>query len=206
MTTTPDTAAVWSDGDPLMEALAAAVYEQCGTDPVSSIVVDDPRNIAAVAATVARQVLGTVTAPPETEAAPCPSPETHNWGCGCPTDEAPAAQRAEAEHVLHDALTEGTAHAQVRQHIIDRYRAAVIAEHAHATPPAPAVTEEAHVVAYRDPTNSRVLLCREHGEQWQGVVPVTSEDLPDGGICTFGRLSSLTCGRDLLATPAEETK
>ncbi|MGW1440310.1 hypothetical protein ACWD7M_34320 [Streptomyces griseus] len=51
--------AVWADGDPLMEAIAAGVYEQCGTDPVSSIVVDDPRNIAAVAAAVARQLLGT---------------------------------------------------------------------------------------------------------------------------------------------------
>ncbi|MFD3638255.1 hypothetical protein [Streptomyces griseus] len=51
--------AVWVDGDPLMEAIAAAVYEQCGTDPVSSVVVDDPRNIAAVAAAVARQLLGT---------------------------------------------------------------------------------------------------------------------------------------------------
>ncbi|WP_432147923.1 hypothetical protein [Streptomyces sp. bgisy029] len=52
--------AVWVDGDPLMEAMAAAVYEQCRTEP--SIVVDDPRNIAAVAATVARQLLGTTMA------------------------------------------------------------------------------------------------------------------------------------------------
>ncbi|MBT2379010.1 hypothetical protein J7E90_17050 [Streptomyces sp. ISL-111] len=84
---------------------------------------------------VARQLLGTTS---EDTAAPCPTPETHNWGCGCPTDQAPAAKRAEAEHVLYDALTQGTAHAQVRQHIIDEYRAAVIAEHAHTAPPAPA--------------------------------------------------------------------
>jgi hypothetical protein len=25
----------------------------------------------------------------------CPTPETHNWGCGCPTDETPAAARRE---------------------------------------------------------------------------------------------------------------
>ncbi|MFD7964061.1 hypothetical protein ACFV5J_24990 [Streptomyces zaomyceticus] len=56
----------------------------------------------------------------------------------------------------------------------------------------------ARIVAYRDPNNPRVLLCRQHGEQWQGVVPVTSNDLPDGGICTFGRLSSHECGRDVL--------
>lgn len=74
----------------------------------------------------------------EDTSAPCPSPETHNWGCGCPTDQAPAAKRVEAEHVLYDALTKGTRHAQVRQHIIDAYRAAVIAEHTHAAPPAPA--------------------------------------------------------------------
>lgn len=82
---------------------------------------------------VARQLLGTTVA----EGAPCPSLETHNWGCGCPTDEAPAAKRVEAEHVLYDALTKGTRHAQVRQHIIDEYRAAVIAEHAPTAPPAP---------------------------------------------------------------------
>ncbi|MFL3869203.1 ParB N-terminal domain-containing protein [Streptomyces griseobrunneus] len=70
--------------------------------------------------------------------ASCPSPETHNWGCSCPTDQAPAAKRVEAEHVLYDALTKGTRHAQVRQHIIDQYRAAVIAEHTTAAPPAPA--------------------------------------------------------------------
>lgn len=54
------------------------------------------------------------------------------------------------------------------------------------------------IVAYRDPNNPTVLLCREHGERWSGVVPVTSEDLPDGGICTFGRLGSLECARDVL--------
>jgi hypothetical protein len=46
-------AAAWVDGDPLMEAIAAAVWEQCRTDYPSSVV-DDPRNIAAVAASVAR--------------------------------------------------------------------------------------------------------------------------------------------------------
>ncbi|MFE0692864.1 hypothetical protein [Streptomyces sp. NPDC058869] len=79
------------------------------------------------------------------EPAPCPSPETHNWGCGCPTDQAPAAKRVEAEHVLYDALTKGARHAQVRQHIIDAYRAAVIAEHTHTAPPA-LVSERVGVV------------------------------------------------------------
>lgn len=31
----------------------------------------------------------------------CPTPETHNWGCGCPTDEAPAA--AGPEHTCPDS-------------------------------------------------------------------------------------------------------
>jgi hypothetical protein len=59
-------------------------------------------------------------------------------------------------------------------------------------------TEDDRIVAYRDPNNSQVLHCRKHGA-WRNFEPVTSEELPDGGICTFGRLSSLACGRDVLA-------
>ncbi|MFD3646354.1 DUF6011 domain-containing protein [Streptomyces cyaneofuscatus] len=62
MTDQPKTPAVWTDGDPLMEATASAVWEQCNTEG-PSIVVDDPRTIAAVAATVARQVLGAKAGP-----------------------------------------------------------------------------------------------------------------------------------------------
>lgn len=58
---------------------------------------------------------------------------------------------------------------------------------------------EPPVVAYRDPHNPRVLLCRQHGQSWHAITPVTAEDLPEGGICTFGRLSSNECGRDVLA-------
>lgn len=101
--------------------------------------------LPAPALAVARQLLGTSAA----EGGPCPTPETHNWGCGCPTDEAPTAKRVEAEHVLYDALTKGTPLAQVRQHIIDEYRAAVIAEHTHAAPPAPA---DRAAVLREDPT------------------------------------------------------
>ncbi|MFF4136214.1 hypothetical protein ACFY1B_32725 [Streptomyces mirabilis] len=46
--------AVWTDGDPLMEAIALAVWEHCTRDGYNTVV-DDPRNIAAVAASVARQ-------------------------------------------------------------------------------------------------------------------------------------------------------
>lgn len=49
---TPSPTAVWVDGDPLMEAIAAAVWEQCGRSDSGSCVEDDPRTIAAVAAAV----------------------------------------------------------------------------------------------------------------------------------------------------------
>ncbi|MFF0729297.1 MazG-like family protein [Streptomyces sp. NPDC004134] len=47
--TAPDRPAAWIDGDPLMEAIALAVYERCATGD-GGIVHDDPRNIAAAAA------------------------------------------------------------------------------------------------------------------------------------------------------------
>jgi hypothetical protein len=76
---------------------------------------------------------------------------------------------------------------------------------AHATPASTSQPEAGEpVVAYRNPNNRRVLLCRTHGQQWAGVVPVTSSDLPEGGICTFGRLSSYECGRDVLADDADQ--
>lgn len=43
----------WVDGDPLMEAIAAAVYEHCDTGD-GGIVHDDPRNIAAAATAAVR--------------------------------------------------------------------------------------------------------------------------------------------------------
>lgn len=72
--------AVWSDGDPLMTAIAAAVSEQCETHPEQGLTVDDPRTIAAVAATVARQVLGT----PTTDPVICVHPEGYEGECPCP--------------------------------------------------------------------------------------------------------------------------
>lgn len=59
-------------------------------------------------------------------------------------------------------------------------------------------SDEDPIVAYRDPHNPRVLLCREHGPRYVGMVPVSCVDLPDGGLCNFGRLSSLECGVDVL--------
>jgi hypothetical protein len=45
----PTNQAAWVDGDPLLEAIAAAVWEHCRTEG-TSLVVDDPRNIAVAAA------------------------------------------------------------------------------------------------------------------------------------------------------------
>lgn len=56
------------------------------------------------------------------------------------------------------------------------------------------------VVAYRNPYRPGVLLCREHGEGWAGLTPLTSDDLPDGGVCTHGDPADPNdvCGRDVL--------
>ncbi|MFJ3950249.1 hypothetical protein ACIPXV_09290 [Streptomyces libani] len=53
----------------------------------------------------------------------CPTPETHNWGCGCPTDEAPREQHTET---IPAALT------GLRARLVaDRDRAARNARDAH---------------------------------------------------------------------------
>jgi len=59
------------------------------------------------------------------------------------------------------------------------------------------------IVAYRNPDRPGVLLCRKHGDGWGGLVPLASDDLPDGGICTYGRPSETECGRDVLITGPE---
>jgi hypothetical protein len=82
-------AAVWIDGDPLMEAIAAAVYEQCGSHPEQSLTVDDPRNIAAAAAAVARQFLGAT----EPEAGQDTATDAIDWKA-----------KYEAEHARHVAV------------------------------------------------------------------------------------------------------
>ena len=123
--------AAWVDFDPLMEVIAATVWDHCARDDerMPHAVRDDPRTIAAFAAAVARahatadratilrqaadqferdgryvlQFNGLQaavelrrmadchqcsTGAPHTEH--CPTPETHNAGCGCPSDVAAA--------------------------------------------------------------------------------------------------------------------
>ncbi|MFF3190507.1 hypothetical protein [Streptomyces misionensis] len=65
------------------------------------------------------------------------------------------------------------------------------------------------VVGYRLPPRSSLageLRCREHGYPWFAE-PLTSDDLPDGGVCTHKRLgfgTAVECGRDLLIVEAGE--
>ncbi|MEU5137394.1 hypothetical protein [Streptomyces californicus] len=58
---------------------------------------------------------------------------------------------------------------------------------------------QAHIVAYRHPELAGVLLCREHGESWDGLIPLTAGDLPHGGLCTWGTPDMHVCGRALPA-------
>ncbi|WP_406190149.1 hypothetical protein OH791_33560 [Streptomyces anulatus] len=60
---------------------------------------------------------------------------------------------------------------------------------------------EPEIVAYRNTDRPGVLLCREHGAGWLGLTPLTSEDLEDGGFCTWGREYGHECGRDVLIAP-----
>ncbi|WP_413102277.1 hypothetical protein [Streptomyces sp. Inha503] len=58
------------------------------------------------------------------------------------------------------------------------------------------------VVAYRNTDRPGVLLCRQHGDGWAGLVPLRSDDLPDGGTCTYGAPHE-ECGRDVLIQPSQ---
>ncbi|WP_327333690.1 hypothetical protein [Streptomyces anulatus] len=145
----PHAPAVWSDGDPLMEAVASAVWEQCRTE--NSIVVDDPRNIAAVAATVARQLLGTSVAEggEETHVVTDDSDDPeHADDCpGCePAPPAPADRAALTEterQFLTFALDLAFDEMVSNDGFTDEDHAALEKFRALATPPAaPAVPEE----------------------------------------------------------------
>ncbi|UNZ20594.1 hypothetical protein [Streptomyces sp. 891-h] len=65
----------------------------------------------------------------------CPTPETHNWGCGCPTDQAPAARRRER---YAEALSDEW---RFDPHVLDDLAAAAIRV---------AVAEQAELRAERD--------------------------------------------------------
>lgn len=48
----------------------------------------------------------------------CPTPETHNWGCGCPTDKWPGRRVEEAVTILHEAMDSGVKDPVIRQKLI----------------------------------------------------------------------------------------
>ncbi|MEV5129219.1 hypothetical protein AB0K87_01650 [Streptomyces sp. NPDC053705] len=120
MSPTPTNPAAWSDGDPLMEAIAAAVYEQAETTE-GSLVVDDPRNIAAVAATVTRRVLGTTNTNTETPAPAvdratvlteaADTVQAMNEGCSRPKCVS-CTTRTDAADALRDSASRMAAEAQ----------------------------------------------------------------------------------------------
>jgi hypothetical protein len=62
--------------------------------------------------------------------------------------------------------------------------------------------DSARIVAYSNPHRPDVLLCRKHGDGWAttfGLTPVTSDDLPDGGWCSWGMpFQDEVCGADVL--------
>ncbi|NEC87885.1 hypothetical protein [Streptomyces sp. SID12501] len=88
MTTPTTTSAALRDDDPLMEAIALAVWEQCERQDYRTTN-DDPRNIAAVAATVARALLlpDTTADDPGPEPEPWPTPEEAYADAPHPRDE-----------------------------------------------------------------------------------------------------------------------
>ncbi|MFJ4576784.1 hypothetical protein ACIP4W_36370 [Streptomyces sp. NPDC088846] len=58
----------------------------------------------------------------------------------------------------------------------------------------------ARVVAYQHPELDGVLFCREHGENWAGLIPLTTADLTGVGFCSWGTDDDATvCGRALPA-------
>ncbi|WP_185909184.1 hypothetical protein [Streptomyces sp. WAC01280] len=60
------------------------------------------------------------------------------------------------------------------------------------------------IVAHRSRYALNLLICHEHYQGWPGFTPLTSEDLPDGGLCTWGKGRANECGRDVLI-PATHT-
>lgn len=51
------------------------------------------------------------------------------------------------------------------------------------------------IAAYRLPGLAGVLLCAEHGQNWEGAIPMTSAEIPFGAFCSRGTDDDMTvCG------------
>src|SRR5690606_4483750 len=81
----PTAPLAWVDGHPQLEAIAAAVWEQCGRSDNGACVDDDPRNIAVAALSAVRN---TADAPDAGAAPPRPAGEAPDTTTarGCPPD------------------------------------------------------------------------------------------------------------------------
>lgn len=66
--------------------------------------------------------------------------------------------------------------------------------------PDPASPDQDGIAAYLHPELADVLLCREHGDQWPGLIPLAWHELPSVvGFCSWGTDDEATvCGRALL--------
>ena len=227
--------AAWVDFDPLMEVIAATLWEHCARDDedMPQAVCDDPRTIAAFAAAVAHaHAAGVAPATDQTErrdryAATVRDrikERTFPPGAGAKAIFG-ASEFDIADVVMAVADTE---QAGLRRRItelesqcrdVDRLRKdwvamrdraealdARVRDLAASQPPAavPAVDQTALrdrptaadtgdcVVAYRSPLPGALsLYCTSHIEELGACVPLTSEDLPDGGVCA-------KCGVDVL--------
>ena len=134
------------------------------------------------------EIAATLRELPQVEEATVTCTETHTCShCHCGWEELTAGQAADPKHRCDEHSAEGEP--VCCQWAIDEFRAE------RGIP-----RTDAGVVAYRNPDRPGVLLCREHGYAWAGLVPLASEDLPDGGTCTHGDPAdpSDVCGRDVL--------
>lgn len=52
--------------------------------------------------------------------------------------------------------------------------------------------------AYRHPDLAGVLFCVEHGQNWEGMIPLNSSEVSFGAFCSWGTDDDMTvCGRVL---------
>lgn len=130
-----------------------------------------------------QQIAAELSRLPHVEEATVTCTETHTCShCHCVWEELTAEQAADPEYRVDGQSVAGEP--VCCQWSIDEFRTE------RGIP-----RTDAGVVGYRNPDRPGVLLCREHGYAWAGLVPLASEDLPDGGICS-------ECGRDVLIVEA----
>jgi hypothetical protein len=238
----PSSPAVWIDGHPQLEAIAAAVWEHCRTED-SSLVVDDPRNIAvaALAAVLPASVdrADAQLASLAVNAGRALQDEKRHYEIACQENASLRAtidrvrrlhEALDAETDLtspHDEITRGAAAQKIAAALdgwtdpaeLRRVAAetrnttetdgevqqpickcpAEICQCGHHQAPQPKEADGARVVAYRSALPGAMsIYCTRHTDGLgDGVTPLTSDDLPDGGMCA-------ACGVDVLIPQPKE--